>query len=186
MFVDLLVLVVPAGVNMSSVPQDTAAPASTETRRYRVLQALMYKQRQISLKYQRVHKFLSSVPSQLTSRTVRVLQEKHLDTKLGSAQMSSRGDRRWALMQMCSLTVAPPRARDTSPGRDTHVSTVFVSLPHADSARGRDAVCSLQAEGAGFLHGDQQLLMQHGVGGVRGQVQAVEAGMSPGRETQAG
>lgn len=39
--------------------------------------------------------------------------------------------------------------------------------------------CSLQAKGAGFLHGDQQLLIQHGVRGVRRQVQAVETGVSP-------
>lgn len=37
----------------------------------------------------------------------------------------------------------------------------------------------LQAESAGFLHGGDQLLVEHGEGGVRRQVQTVEAGVSP-------
>lgn len=44
-------------------------------------------------------------------------------------------------------------------------------------------ISSFQAKRAGFLHGDQQLLIKHGVRGVWGQVQAVEAGVSPGRDT---
>lgn len=47
------------------------------------------------------------------------------------------------------------------------------------------ALCgSLQAERAGFLHCDQQLLVQRGVGGVWGQIQAVKTGVSPERERE--
>ena len=38
---------------------------------------------------------------------------------------------------------------------------------------------SLQAEGAGLLHGGEQLVVQRGEGGVRGEVQAVETRVSP-------
>ena len=38
---------------------------------------------------------------------------------------------------------------------------------------------SFQAEGAGLLHSDQQLLVQHGVGGVGREIQAVETRVSP-------
>lgn len=41
---------------------------------------------------------------------------------------------------------------------------------------------SLQAKGTGLLHSNQQFLIQHGVGGVRWKVQAVEARVSPERE----
>lgn len=37
----------------------------------------------------------------------------------------------------------------------------------------------LQAERARFLHGGDQLLVEHGEGGVRRQVQTIEAGVSP-------
>lgn len=41
---------------------------------------------------------------------------------------------------------------------------------------------SLQAERAGLLHRDQQLLVQHGVRRVRRQVQAVKTRVSPDRD----
>jgi len=51
-----------------------------------------------------------------------------------------------------------------------------------DSSPSRDEVDwrSLQTEGARLLHGGDQLLIEHGEGGVRGQVQAIEASVSPG------
>lgn len=68
-------------------------------------------------------------------------------------------------------------------------TTVFPPFSHPDSAKeGNDAeqsaaYSSFQAKRAGFLHCDQQFLIQHDVGRVRRQVQAVEAGMSPDRDT---
>lgn len=106
---------------------------------------------------------------------------------------------------MCGLTVVLPNdlhrhvTRDTLRHRTrtvTYVSPlpqrpVFLPFSHPDSAKEGDgaeltaASGSFEAKRAGFLHCDQQFLIKHGVGRIRRQVQAVEAGMSPDRDTPA-